>query len=250
MKTSYLVLCSLGVALLTAFACGPTYRPNNDDDDGDDESNLTVGSATTSSASASGGAGGAGASTVSAGGATTGVASTGTTSGATSGTGTTAGSGSGSTSTGGPMDVCGSGLTTGTDALDQCITDSCCTSFTPCINDVACYNCLLNQGDNCDNNTLYTNYFTCSDSACPGDICGSGVGFDGAFDCNSCGDTYCCADIGTCIQGGTQTEVSNCIDCLNDPASAACAAHAAVVGTSATAFNACLESNCPIECGL
>jgi hypothetical protein len=51
--------------------------------------------------------------------------------------------------------ICTTGLTTNKEACDVCLTGSCCTQFSKCVADTACYNCLTGASTNCSGNALF-----------------------------------------------------------------------------------------------
>lgn len=230
-----------------AMACFPSPQRFSDDDDEDSSGDFDFTTGTTS------GAGGATAG--GAGGATQTAAST-TNASTTSGSGpsaiSAATSTSGSTSSGMGNGVCNSGLTTGSDGYDTCLSASCCVAFDNCIANTACNDCMVGTGTSCETNSLFQSFEICSDQNCPVDICGTGIamsdGNDPAFACNDCGSANCCDSATTCVQGGSQAEVTTCIDCLNEDPN--CTSAPSEVQTSATEFNTCLESSCAGVCGL
>lgn len=150
--------------------------------------------------------------------------------------------------------ICNSGLTTGSDAYDGCLTASCCGDFDACISDAICQACLTGSGSGCEANQLFNSFYACNDNSCPTDICDTGIGFtepstaDPNFACNACADANCCASLSTCVQGGSDQEVNRCLDCLDSPDGSACLAAPAVVRTGAIDFNACIETSCNAEC--
>ena len=153
--------------------------------------------------------------------------------------------------------ICGGDLGYTSEAMNTCITDSCCASWDPCYADIDCNACLQDpEVSGCDENALLTAYNTCKDANCPTDMCESGIGYyeggtDPIFDCNVCGDTNCCTSLVTCV-GGTvpdpeQAAVDLCIECLTDSGGSTCTDEA--IGTAADEFNACIASQCASECG-
>ncbi len=164
--------------------------------------------------------------------------------------------------------ICGSGLTTGSDGEDACLTASCCASFNACSNDIDCQACLSNaQAPGCDTNGLLGNFTTCSDTNCPTDVCDDGITFndanaDPAFACIACASdpgSDCCQSLDTCVGGGTIAEVTNCLTCLNDssvtgvppmaPTVGACFNLGSTIYNAAVGFQTCLNNNCSLECG-
>jgi hypothetical protein len=147
--------------------------------------------------------------------------------------------------------VCGTELTYDDLAVDACVTEHCCSSFTPCDSDADCHGCLLGSGSSCDSNALYQAYKTCLTDSCPTDICGTGIGFsdqdtgEPVFACNACGASQCCSDLSSCVGDGSASALDLCIACLN--AEAGCT-DSAIQGY-AQGFNTCISSSCANECG-
>jgi hypothetical protein len=151
--------------------------------------------------------------------------------------------------------ICGSDLSFQSVALTECVTASCCASFTPCYDDATCNACLMDPTTaGCDTNELYTALNTCMDTNCPTTICTTDIGFsdtttgDPIFECNTCAGDSCCASLETCVGDGSEQAVDLCITCLQTPDDAACVA-AAAIQTAANTFNTCVETSCATECG-
>lgn len=154
----------------------------------------------------------------------------------------------------GLVTICGSELGYSDAALNECLTENCCATFTPCIEDDACLDCLTNSAaTGCDTNALYTAFTACEEASCTS-ICGTGIGNwtdseppHPVVACNQCDAEHCCTPLQTCVGDSSDTAVELCIACLNDPAGADCTN--AAIGTAATEFNTCQETNCAAECG-
>jgi hypothetical protein len=252
--------CAMG--LLLAWWAAACYAPPPDALDDDDGALLpattTVGAGTDAAAGAGGhgasppGEGGMGGrAPVGSGGSmqTTGASTTATTSGT-----TTTGATAGSTTTGNGGGVCMSGLTTGSSGHDACISSNCCTQFNSCASDPGCQDCLLGTGTGCDTNPLYDAYATCDETACPTEVCGTGISFtdangDPAFACVQCAEDNCCTDYTTCTGTGSVADVNQCITCLNNASAPACLSAPGAVQAAAQSANACLENQCAGPCG-
>lgn len=157
-----------------------------------------------------------------------------------------------------PSSVCMTTLGYHSPSLNACVETNCCATFNPCEADTACNACLQDSTTpGCDMLKLYTDYTTCQDTNCPGDICGTNIGFvhtydnmatDPVYETNTCAATNCCMDLTACadpskngIMDMADPEVDACLLCLQeDPA-----CMAGPVKTSATAFNDCLKAKCP-----
>lgn len=218
-----------------AIACEPERRRSSDDDDDDSSGSFTVGATNGSGGGAVAGPGGVGGAS--------GVGGAGPAGPTT----TTA-----ATTTTGPSDgICNSGLTTGSANYDGCLTDSCCTSFNACVANATCSACLTDS-TGCEGNSLFNAFTTCSENACPTDICDTGIGFtlgsEPHIACNACADQFCCAHLTTCVQGGSDDEVNQCLVCLADPDGLACEEVTPGVRDAAIDFNACVDTQCSTQC--
>lgn len=152
-----------------------------------------------------------------------------------------------------PSLLCGSTLGYPSWVLNLCLNDACCASYTPCFADDDCRACLQDPlGTGCDTNSLFTSFVTCREASCPTLVCTTTVGFmapggeDPAFECNACAGEHCCEDLDACDGTGTSAETNLCVACLNDPDAAAC--NDTTVHDAAVAFNACIATDCPLEC--
>jgi hypothetical protein len=146
--------------------------------------------------------------------------------------------------------VCDSGLTTGDEGIDGCLSALCCTELEACTGSETCRACLLGEGMMCNANQRYTEWLACSDARCANDICGTGVSFLSGtgtpeYECNACA-TQCCTCIQSCVGGGTDEEINLCLDCLGDPVSCPDPA----VASAARNFYACSDQSCTSECGI
>jgi hypothetical protein len=156
-----------------------------------------------------------------------------------------------------PTAICGSELATPSPNLNACIQENCCDSFNPCEADMASNACLMDpELPGCDVDALFATYTTCRDMSCPGDICGSQIGFvttypnesqDANFDTNACGTENCCKDMTACADPDgdgyleeNDPDVDACLLCLQEDPN--CVGGA--IETAATAFTACMTAEC------
>lgn len=97
--------------------------------------------------------------------------------------------------------VCTSGLTTNNEGCDVCLTGSCCTQFSNCAADTACYDCLTGASTDCSNNALLAAVDSCYAGSCSAPcttaICQSGL-TTAVQACDSCLTTNCCAAFTNC----------------------------------------------------
>ena len=148
--------------------------------------------------------------------------------------------------------ICGTRVTTGSEAVDACYSDSCCPAFDACRANAACVECMDGIGANCSDDPLYQSLTECVEGNCPSDMCDTGIGYsdpmtgDPDFDCHVCATTSCCIPLLECIQDGSQVDVSMCVDCLNEDT--ACDAAIPEVQVAAVEFLDCIEANCMLEC--
>lgn len=188
-------------------------------------------------------------------------------------------SGPGPTTTDGPAStaatmmgggICNSGLTSGSDGEDACLSASCCDAFNACVADTTCNGCLTNaMAPGCDASAELDAFNTCADTNCKTNVCDNGITFtdmnmDPAFACISCASdagNACCTPLDTCVGDGSQAAVTDCLTCLNDPAVNSATPmlpadttecymlDAGVTAQAAVDFQQCLVDNCSTECG-
>lgn len=164
--------------------------------------------------------------------------------------------------------ICNSGLTSGSDGEDACLSASCCDAFNACVADTTCNGCLTNaQAPGCDTDPLLDAFNTCADSNCKTNVCDEGITFndgngDPAFACISCASetTACCTALNTCVGDGSQAAVTDCLTCLNDPSinqfdpvvptAGECFDLGNGIPEAAQQFQQCLQDNCATDCGI
>ncbi len=236
-----LLIPSALLVALAVVACEEPRRFSDDDDDGGTD--FTTGSVGTGTSSSGQGGATAGVGAGGVGGAGGTTASTGPTSSTTS-----------STSSGMADDVCGSGLSYNSNALNACLTASCCIPFDACIADTDCTECVSGSGVDCESNGLFADYTECFDANCPSSFCGSTVGIssggDPVFACNQCINNFCCEAWDECAPGGGASATDTCIECVNDPSGSICTGASPEVQNGAAAFLECQSSECALECDL
>jgi hypothetical protein len=67
-----------------------------------------------------------------------------------------------------PLDVCGLGITTASEACSVCLNTYCCAAFTVCVADSTCQACLDNgAAPGCSSNLNYTTTTSCISTECP-----------------------------------------------------------------------------------
>lgn len=150
--------------------------------------------------------------------------------------------------------ICRSGLTTGSDVSDACLSASCCAPFIACLDDGSCEACLLGPGSGCASNTLFRAFEDCLDENCADQICDAGITFsDGngnpAIDCNICASDFCCSPLAACVGTSTPAEIEDCLECIQDATGSACTGHSTTVQNGASQFNTCVANNCG-ECDI
>lgn len=148
-----------------------------------------------------------------------------------------------------PGALCGTELSYPSAVMTQCVTDHCCATYDPCYADPACNACLQDpDGQGCDANQLLADYLACKEAQCPTAMCDTDVGYwsgdDPMIACNICGDTHCCAHLTVCVGDGSPGATAQCIDCINGEPS--CTDQTTL--DAATAFTACLQSDCSGDC--
>lgn len=100
--------------------------------------------------------------------------------------------------------------------FDGCLSASCCDTFNPCVGDNDCAACLQDpMGAGCSANATFQAYVTCSDTNCPGSICGTTLGY-GSPQLNRCLNSAVCAEFNAC-EG-----LPECNACLLDPMGSGC----------------------------
>ena len=152
--------------------------------------------------------------------------------------------------------ACGGAVSLTSPSLNKCVTESCCAEFTPCEQDPACNACILDPVPNCNANPLYLAYASCRDSACPDDICGSGIVYnesyyndtqDKIYPWMRCANDNCCEPLLRCAdpsmdgrnEDGSDPEVAACLACVK--AEAGCPG--GEVQAAALEFQACFNDN-------
>src|SRR5690606_8073751 len=117
------------------------------------------------------------------------------------------------------LGICESGLSTDNDAIDACITTSCCDSFNVCLGTPSCERCLTTspQPSGCSFHTLFEAYSTCEETHCETEICDSNITFSDTsgnprFECIQCANTMTagCAALQVCVGDGTTSGTSDC----------------------------------------
>jgi MYXO-CTERM domain-containing protein len=144
--------------------------------------------------------------------------------------------------------VCDTGLTTGDEGIDLCLSEVCCEELTGCEANPECQACLIGDGTACDTNNAYQDWLSCSDGICASEICETRIAFTSngapAYKCNACAN-QCCSCIQGCVGGGTDPEIDFCLECLAAPRQCP----DPIVAAWAINFHACSNESCATECG-
>jgi hypothetical protein len=141
--------------------------------------------------------------------------------------------------------VCGTGIVVPSATCGNCLTKSCCDSWTQCSKDATCVDCLAGtQANGCDNSALYTSAKACLETIC-GDVCTQticdttlGTGIPACNQCLGQSDAKggCCEEAEACAADAA------CKACITGESTSGCDANAAY-----QSFNAC-TGKCATQC--
>ena len=145
--------------------------------------------------------------------------------------------------------VCTSGYSMFDRTCADCLTAdaSCCAAFTACDADPVCVGCLEAPAEAaCQSNASFVAAYACETVTC-GVTCTDAICSSPAFayysaDCNFClsqATGGCCAQFDACVM----TTTSTCYQCIAGTITTGCSAD-----PDYSAFFACLDSNCGVQC--
>ncbi len=149
-----------------------------------------------------------------------------------------------------PVGVCGTEHRSGSVAVDECLSTSCCGPFGACDADAACSECIESWTADCSDSELYDAFGTCSETFCPSKVCGtalSATDSSGTIDvnCNRCTTEHCCGQLEDCMGENGET-AADCTLCIARPDSPLCADQAVRAG--AVAYLTCQRARCSDHC--